>query len=79
MSLTPPPKVQKLQAALHVKAKGSPDFRFYALYDKMHREGLLWLAPGSARGHCLEPRQNIRSRERAVARNDRFDNAVNRL
>jgi hypothetical protein len=32
MSLPPPPKVQKLQEALHAKAKGSPDYRFYALY-----------------------------------------------
>ena len=29
MSLLPPIKVGKLQAALHVKAKGSPDYRFY--------------------------------------------------
>ena len=35
MSLIPPPKVQKLQAALHAKAKGSPDYRFYLLYDKL--------------------------------------------
>ena len=34
MSLPPPPKVRKLQTALHTKAKESPDYRFYALYDK---------------------------------------------
>jgi hypothetical protein len=32
MSLPPPPKIQKLQEALHAKAKGSPGYRFYALY-----------------------------------------------
>lgn len=41
MSLTPPPSVQKLRAALHAKAKGSPDYRFYALYDKMYRKDVL--------------------------------------
>jgi RNA-directed DNA polymerase len=41
MSLPPPPKVQKLQEALHAKAKGSPDYRFYALYDKVYRTDVL--------------------------------------
>jgi RNA-directed DNA polymerase len=41
MGLTPPPKVEKLQAALHTKAKGSPSYRFYALYDKIYREDVL--------------------------------------
>src|ERR1700746_435452 len=44
MSLTTPPSVQKLQTALHDKAKGSPKFRFYALYDKMYREDVMAFA-----------------------------------
>jgi retron-type reverse transcriptase len=37
-------KVQKLQAALHAKAKGSPAFRFYALYDKVYCKDVLHTA-----------------------------------
>jgi len=41
MSLTTPPRVQKLQTALHAKAKESPNFRFHALYDKVYRRDVL--------------------------------------
>ena len=41
MSLQTLVKVQKLQAALHAKAKGSPGYRFYALYDKVYRADVL--------------------------------------
>jgi RNA-directed DNA polymerase len=41
MSLQPPERVGKLQAALHTKAKESPTYRFYALYDKVYRGDVL--------------------------------------
>lgn len=41
MSLEPPISVQKLQAALQAKAKGSPGYRFYLLYDKVYRADVL--------------------------------------
>lgn len=44
VSLTTPPKVRKLQAALHAKAKEEPEFRFYSLYDKLYRMDVLQFA-----------------------------------
>jgi RNA-directed DNA polymerase len=44
MSLIPPEKLQKLQAALHAKAKASPSQRFHALYDKVYRRDVLTFA-----------------------------------
>ncbi|MGB7295130.1 MAG: hypothetical protein WBC70_06020 [Candidatus Aminicenantales bacterium] len=44
MSLTTPEKVGKLQRTLNAKAKGSPTYRFYALYDKIYREDVLLFA-----------------------------------
>ena len=41
MSLQPPPTVGKLQGVLRAKAKESPEYRFYALYDKVYRADVL--------------------------------------
>lgn len=41
MSLKPPESVRKLRETLHAKAKGSPDYRFYSLYDKVYRKDVL--------------------------------------
>lgn len=43
-NLTTPISVQKLQKALQAKAKESPAFRFYALYDKVYRADVLQYA-----------------------------------
>jgi RNA-directed DNA polymerase len=72
MSLTTPFSVQKLQTALHAKAKESPNFRFHALYDKVYRKDVLVYAyercqaKGGAAGVDNQTFENIEaySRER---------------
>jgi retron-type reverse transcriptase len=44
MNLPTLESIQKVQTALHANAKGDPKFRFYALYDKVYREDVLWTA-----------------------------------
>jgi group II intron reverse transcriptase/maturase len=52
MSLAPPDSVQKLQAALRDKAKRSPDYRFYCLYDKVYRKDVLCHAYSYCLANC---------------------------
>jgi hypothetical protein len=40
-NLSTPKSVQKLQTALHAKAKAEAGYRFYALYDKISREDIM--------------------------------------
>jgi group II intron reverse transcriptase/maturase len=50
-NLSTPKSVQKLQRALHAKAKAEPGFRFYALYDKIYREDILAYAYAQCRSN----------------------------
>src|ERR1700710_2639359 len=55
MSLAPHPTVERLQTALHTKAKESPDYRFYALYDKVYRRDVLEWAYARCRSNDGHP------------------------
>ena len=55
VNLQTPESVQKLQNALHAKAKGAPDYRFYALYDKVYRGDILDFAYRLARSNRGAP------------------------
>ena len=54
-NLTTPDSVQKLQTALHAKAKAEPGYRFYALYDKISREDILAHAYAQCRSNKGAP------------------------
>ena len=54
-NLATPTSVQKLQTALHAKAKAEPGFRFYALYDKISRDDILAHAYAQCRSNKGAP------------------------
>jgi len=54
-NLSTPKSVQKLQTALHAKAKAEADYRFYALYDKISREDILAHAYAQCRSNKGAP------------------------
>ncbi len=54
-NLTTPTSVQKLQKALHAKAKAEAGYRFYALYDKISRDDILAHAYAQCRSNKGAP------------------------
>ena len=54
-NLSTPKSVQKLQMALHAKAKAEAGYRFYALYDKISREDILAHAYAQSRSNKGAP------------------------
>ena len=54
-NLSTPDSVRNLQTALQAKAKAEPDFRFYALYDKLYREDVLLTAYRKCRANKGAP------------------------
>jgi len=54
-NLSTPISVQKLQMALHAKAKSESGYRFYALYDKIHRQDILAHAYAQCRSNKGAP------------------------
>jgi len=54
-NLSTPKSVQKLQRALHAKAKAEAGYRFYALYDKMYRKDILTHAYAQCRSNRGAP------------------------
>jgi hypothetical protein len=54
-NLSTPKSVQKLQRALHAKAKAEAGYRFYALYDKIYREDILMHAYAQCRSNKGAP------------------------
>ncbi len=77
--LSTPDSVQKLQTALHAKAKAEPGYRFYALYDKISREDILAHAYAQSFGYgAPTTRPSSKSGRRCYASSRMCSAATNR-
>ena len=72
MSLTTPASVQKLQTALHDKAKESPDFRFYALTTRCTGK-MFWPSPMNAAKPIAEQQESTAKPSRTSRRTEWSD------
>ena len=55
VSLETPNRIREFQRKLYVKAKQEPAFRFYLLYDKIHRQDILTHAYALAKANGGAP------------------------
>ena len=67
-NLATPKSVQKLQTALHAKAKAEDGYRFYALYDKISRDDILAHAYAQCRSNKSLPLRRQGARRGSTAR-----------
>src|ERR1700740_2540101 len=67
-NLATPKRVQKLQTALHAKAKAEAGYRFYALYDKISRDDILAHAYAQCRSNKSLPLRRQGARRASTAR-----------
>src|SRR5436190_14817761 len=66
--LSTPKSVQKLQKALHAKAKAEAGYRFYALYDKISRDDILAHAYAQCRSNKGAPGVDGQARGRSASK-----------
>src|SRR6185312_6990698 len=67
-NLATPKSIQKLQTALHAKAKAEAGYRFYALYDKISRDDILAHAYAQCRSNKSLPLRRQGARRASTVR-----------